>query len=211
MPSGMTEREINPLRPSLRTGAPLPKGEASGALSKINYNLSTHAKRALPVWQRPLCQTYARIMVTMESSIVWLFKQFFDRFYLPMELFRKITKTFCTDPVIHIFSAIEFAGFICIGLFPAEFAVLMPKLLYFFSLKEFSPFVGLLHIVIRISCYLLIKGILGFVGILPEMGKLHPIKGCIGQIILLSSQSPIFHNAYSPYSRIMVTMDSSIV
>ena len=40
MPSGMTEREINPLRPSLRTGAPLPKGEASGALSKINYNLS---------------------------------------------------------------------------------------------------------------------------------------------------------------------------
>ena len=110
-----------------------------------------------------------------------------------MKLVGKIVKALCAYPIIEIFRTVEFADFVSICLFPAEFAVLMPEMPDFFSIEKFCSFAGSFYMLIGFVGYFLIKKVFGFVCKLPEFRELHPIQRCIGQIILLPSQPPIVY------------------
>ena len=97
-----------------------------------------------------------------------------------MEPFCKICETFCTYPVIQILCAIEFAGFVRIGFFPAEFAVFMPKVLDFFTFQVFMPSVCFLDMLFGIAFDFLEKSIFIFVRNFPKFWECNLVKSFIG-------------------------------
>ena len=121
-----------------------------------------------------------------------------------MKLVGKIVKALCAYPIIENFRTVEFAGFVSVYLFPAEFTVFMPEMSDFFSIEKFCAFAGSFYMRIGFVGYFLKKTVFGFVCKLPEFRELHTIQCCIGQIIFLPSQSPIIHSGYLRYFRNIV-------
>ena len=125
---------------------------------------------------------------------MFLIQQFVGRFYRPPEFILKIFIAIFADPPFHILCAIKFALNVGHCFFPAKFAMLVPKQLYFFSFKVLFFIGEMSNMILGIFRNFLKKHILFDIRLFPECGKNHFIKNCIFQVFFLTVKSPIlFH------------------